>query len=143
MYHRNTPPLLVGFQGCTTTLDISLASPQKIGHSTTRRSRNSSPGHISRRCSNGNKDICSTMFIVAFFIIARSWKEPRCSYNLWPLFSINFITCIYCIIYIYITKHNLHSLYNVTYICVYIFVCVCVSGLTIWNNITNYCDFSM
>jgi hypothetical protein len=25
-----------------------------------------------------NKDICSTMFIVALFIIARSWKEPRC-----------------------------------------------------------------
>jgi hypothetical protein len=27
----------------------------------------------------GNKDTCSTMFIVALFIIARSWKEPRCS----------------------------------------------------------------
>jgi hypothetical protein len=25
-----------------------------------------------------NKDTCSTMFIAAFFIIARSWKEPRC-----------------------------------------------------------------
>ena len=24
-----------------------------------------------------NKDICSTMFIAALFIIARSWKEPR------------------------------------------------------------------
>ena len=24
------------------------------------------------------KDICSTMFIAALFIIARSWKEPRC-----------------------------------------------------------------
>jgi hypothetical protein len=27
----------------------------------------------------GNKDACSTMFIAALFIIARSWKEPRCS----------------------------------------------------------------
>jgi hypothetical protein len=26
----------------------------------------------------GNKEICSTMFITALFIIARSWKEPRC-----------------------------------------------------------------
>jgi hypothetical protein len=26
----------------------------------------------------GKKDTCSTMFIVALFIIARSWKEPRC-----------------------------------------------------------------
>jgi hypothetical protein len=25
-----------------------------------------------------NKDICSTMFIAALFIITRSWKEPRC-----------------------------------------------------------------
>jgi hypothetical protein len=28
--------------------------------------------------STCNKNICSTMFIEAFFIIARSWKEPRC-----------------------------------------------------------------
>ena len=26
----------------------------------------------------GKKDICSSMFIAALFIIARSWKEPRC-----------------------------------------------------------------
>jgi hypothetical protein len=26
----------------------------------------------------GNKDTCSTMFIAALFIIARSWKGPRC-----------------------------------------------------------------
>jgi hypothetical protein len=26
----------------------------------------------------GNKDTCSTMFIAALFIIARSWKELRC-----------------------------------------------------------------
>jgi hypothetical protein len=27
----------------------------------------------------GNKDTCSTMFIVSLFIIAMSWKESRCS----------------------------------------------------------------
>ena len=26
-----------------------------------------------------NKDTCSTMFIAALFIIARSWEEPKCS----------------------------------------------------------------
>jgi hypothetical protein len=26
----------------------------------------------------GIKDTCSTMFIAVLFIIARSWKEPRC-----------------------------------------------------------------
>jgi hypothetical protein len=31
---RNTPPLLVGLQAGTITLEISLAVPQKIGHST-------------------------------------------------------------------------------------------------------------
>ena len=25
-----------------------------------------------------NKDICSTMFIAALFVIARTWKQPRC-----------------------------------------------------------------
>ena len=49
---RNTPPLLVGLQACTTTLEISLVVSQKIGHSTTRRFSNTSSGHISRRCPN-------------------------------------------------------------------------------------------
>jgi hypothetical protein len=26
----------------------------------------------------GNMNTCSTMFIATLFIIARSWKEPRC-----------------------------------------------------------------
>jgi hypothetical protein len=26
-----------------------------------------------------NKDICSIMFKAASFVIARSWKEPRCT----------------------------------------------------------------
>ena len=29
---RDIPPLLVGLQACTITLEISLAVPQKIGH---------------------------------------------------------------------------------------------------------------
>jgi hypothetical protein len=41
---------------------------------------NTSPGLIPRRCSQLviNMDTWSTIFIVALFIIARSWKEPRC-----------------------------------------------------------------
>jgi hypothetical protein len=27
---------------------------------------------------SGNKNTCPTMFTAALFIIARSWKEPRC-----------------------------------------------------------------
>jgi hypothetical protein len=76
---RNTLPLLVGLQSCTTTLEINLAIPQKIGHSTTGGSRNTSLlGIYPEDVPTGKKDTCSTMFIAALFIIARSWKKPRC-----------------------------------------------------------------
>jgi hypothetical protein len=75
---RTTPPLLGRLQACTTTLEISLLLPQKIGHSTTGGFCYTSSGHISRNVPTGKKDTCSTMFIAALFIITRSWKEPRC-----------------------------------------------------------------
>jgi hypothetical protein len=77
---RNTLPLLVGLQTGTTTLEISLAGPQKVGHSTSGRSNNTSLlGIYPEDVPTCNKDTCSTMFIAALFIIAKSWKEPRCS----------------------------------------------------------------
>jgi hypothetical protein len=75
---RNTPPLLVGLHACTNTLEISLAVPQKIGHSTTGGSCNTSPGHYPEDVPTSKKDTCSTMFITALFIIVISWKEPIC-----------------------------------------------------------------
>ena len=74
---RNTPLLLVGMQVGSTTLEISLAVPQKTGHVP------EDPAipllgiypEDSLACS---KDTCCTMFIAALFIIARSWKESRC-----------------------------------------------------------------
>jgi hypothetical protein len=35
-------------------------------------------GIYSEDASKCNKDTCSTMFIAALFIIARSWNEPKC-----------------------------------------------------------------
>ena len=35
MWIKTTPPLLVGWQADTITLEIFLVVPQKIGHSTT------------------------------------------------------------------------------------------------------------
>ena len=49
---RNTPLLLIGLQAGTTTLEISLAVPQKIRHSNTGGPRYTTPGYIPRRCSN-------------------------------------------------------------------------------------------
>jgi hypothetical protein len=74
---RNTAPLLVGLKACTTTPEISLAVPQKTARSTV------DPaipllGIYPEDVPTGNKDTCATMFIETLFIIARSWKEPRC-----------------------------------------------------------------
>jgi hypothetical protein len=75
---RNTPPLVVGLQAGTTTLEISLVVPQKIEHSSTRRTSNTLLGIYPEDAPTCNKDTCSIMFIAALFIIARRLKEPRC-----------------------------------------------------------------
>jgi hypothetical protein len=78
---KNTPPFLVGLQAGTTTLEIRLVVPQKIGHSTMRKSSNTTPGHpgiYPEDAATCNKGTCSTMFIAALFIIFRSWKKCRC-----------------------------------------------------------------
>jgi hypothetical protein len=66
---RNTPPLLMGLQAGKV--------PQKIGHNSTGRSSNTLTIY-SEDAQICNKNACFTMFIAALFIIARSWKEPRC-----------------------------------------------------------------
>jgi hypothetical protein len=97
---RNIPPLLVGLQAGTTTLEITLAVPQKIVHSSTGRSSNTTPGHMPKRGSNCNKDTCCTMFISALFIIARSWKELRYSsteewiQKMWYIYTMEYYSAI-------------------------------------------------
>jgi hypothetical protein len=94
---RTTPPLLVGLQACTTTLEISLEVPQKIEHITIRRSSN---GTYPEEVPTGNKNTCSTMFIAALFIIARSWKEPRCLsteewiQKMWYIYTMEYYSAI-------------------------------------------------
>jgi hypothetical protein len=72
----NTPPLLVGLQACTTTLEISLAVPQKFGHRLLEDPGIPILGIYPEDALTGNKDTCSTMFIAALFIIARTGKNP-------------------------------------------------------------------
>jgi hypothetical protein len=46
------------------------------------------------------KDTCSTMFIAALFIIARSWKEPRCPsteewiQKIWYIYTMEYYSAI-------------------------------------------------
>jgi hypothetical protein len=50
--------------------------------------------------TTGNKDTCSTMFIAALFIIARSWEEPRCSsteewiQKMWFIYTMEYYSAI-------------------------------------------------
>jgi hypothetical protein len=47
-----------------------------------------------------NKDTCSTMFITALFIIARSWKESRCpsteewTQKMWYIYTMEYYSAI-------------------------------------------------
>jgi hypothetical protein len=75
---RNIPPLLVGLQACTTTLEISMVVPQKIGLVLLEDPAISLLGIYPEEVPTGNKNTCSTLFIAALFIISRSCKEPRC-----------------------------------------------------------------
>ena len=75
---RNTPPLLVGLQAGTTTLEISLAVLRKLDIVLPEVPAIPLLGIYPKDSPTSNKDTCSTMFIAALFIIARSWKEPRC-----------------------------------------------------------------
>ena len=74
----NTPPLLVGVQTWIAALKISMAISQKIRSESTSRSSNTILGHIPKDAQLYHKDICSTMFVAALFMIARTWKQPRC-----------------------------------------------------------------
>jgi hypothetical protein len=98
---QDTPPLLVILQAGTNTLEISLAVPQKIGHSTNGRSNNTPPGHIyPKDVPTCHKDTWSTMFIAALFIIAGSWKEHRCPstekwiQKMWYIYTMEYYSAI-------------------------------------------------
>jgi len=67
---RNTPPLLVG----------KLVQPWKSVWRFLRKVDPAMPllGIYPKDAPTYNKDTCSTMFTAALFIIARSWKEPKC-----------------------------------------------------------------
>jgi hypothetical protein len=75
---RNTPTLLVGLQTGTTTLEINLKFPQKIGNSSTRRATIPLLGTYPKVTPPCHRGTCYIMFISVLFVIARSWKQPRC-----------------------------------------------------------------
>jgi hypothetical protein len=97
----NTPPLLVGLQPCTTTLEIILAVPQKAGHSNTGGYSSTSTGYTyPEDVPTVSKNTRSTMFLAALIIIARSWKEPICLtteewiQKMWYIYTMEYYSAI-------------------------------------------------
>jgi hypothetical protein len=74
MWRKKNTPLLVGLHTCTTTSKVSLAVPQKLDIVLQEDPAIPLLGIYPEDVPTGNKDTCSTMFITALFIIARSWK---------------------------------------------------------------------
>jgi hypothetical protein len=74
----DTSPLLSGMQTGTKILESFLEVSQKIEHST---QGETVPllDIFSEDALLYYSDICSPMFIATLFVIARSWKQPRCS----------------------------------------------------------------
>ena len=75
---RNTSPWLVGLQTGTTTLEINLEEPQKIEIYLPENPAISRSGIYLKDSPPCHRSTCSTMFIVALFVIANSWKQPKC-----------------------------------------------------------------
>ena len=74
---RTLLPLLVGLQTGTTTLEINLEFPQKIEIDLPEESAIPLLGIYPKDASPCHRGTCSTMFIMALFVIVRSWKPPR------------------------------------------------------------------
>jgi hypothetical protein len=97
---RNTSPLLVGLQVCTTTLEISLAVPQKLDVVLPVDPAIPLLGIYPEDVPTGKKGTCSFMLIAALFIIARNWKEPRCPsteewiQKMWYIYTMEYYSAI-------------------------------------------------
>jgi hypothetical protein len=89
-----------GNSSCTTPLEISLAVPQKIGHSIPEDPALPLLGIYPEDTPTCNKDTCSTMFLAVLFIRARSKKEPRCPstekwiQKMWYIYTMEYYAAI-------------------------------------------------
>ena len=90
----NTSALLVGVQAGIAPLDVSVAISQKVRKQPSSRPSNTILG-IAQLC---HKDMCSTMFIAALFVIARTWKQPKCPSakewikKMWYIYTMEYYT---------------------------------------------------
>ena len=74
---RNTPPLLVGCQLVQPLWKSIWWLLKKMGMSLPQYPATSLLRIYPKEAHSYNKDICSTIFIAALFVIARTWKQPK------------------------------------------------------------------
>jgi hypothetical protein len=75
---KNIPPLLVGLQAGTSTLEINLAVPQKKLEIVLPKDPAIPPlGIYQKDIPTYHRNTGSIMFIATLLLIARSWKQPK------------------------------------------------------------------
>ena len=94
----NTFPLLVGMQTGTAPLDISMAISQEIRKNLLHDPVIPLLGIYPKDAQLYHKDMCSTMFIAALFVIASTWKQPKCPSTeewirkMWYIYTMEYYT---------------------------------------------------
>ena len=85
-------------QAGTTPLDVSVAISQKIRKQPSSRPSNATLGIYPKDAQLCHKDMCSTMFIAALSVIARTWKQPKCPLTeewirkMWYIYTLEYYT---------------------------------------------------
>src|SRR3712207_9222729 len=75
---RNPHTLLVGMQTGAATMENSMEIPQKITSRTTIRSSHPTTGYLSKKLEVSNPKIPMHPNVHFSFIIAKTWKQPKC-----------------------------------------------------------------
>ena len=98
----NSLALFVGMQTSTVTWRTVWRFLKKTGNRTAIWPRNPTPVHTHMPSSGKPelRDTCTPMFIASPFIIARTWKQPRCPSadecirNLWFIYTMEYYSVI-------------------------------------------------
>ena len=95
----NPLTLLVGMQTSTATMENRVEIPLKTGNRTAIWPSNPLLG-IHTKETRIERDTCTPIFIAALFIIARTWKRPRCPSadewirKLWYIYTMEYYSAI-------------------------------------------------
>ena len=95
----NPLTLLVGMQTSTATMENSVEIPLKTKNRIAIWPSNPTAGHT-HQGARIERDMCTPMFITALFIIAKTWKQPRCPSadkwirKLWYIYTMEYYSAI-------------------------------------------------